>query len=129
MAYYDIRYMYCESVRRFHVADVSAISLSKRLIGSSCTMLLRGLPGQTYSFHCGSPHTHESKVLPRYKTRCSPRLPRNRRRKTATKLHSRTLHFTNQSSILYPDQQPSDYTWKHRKLENNALWTCEQRKR
>jgi GNAT superfamily N-acetyltransferase len=35
----------------------------------------------------------------------------------------------NKSSILYPDKQSPDNTWKHEKLENNPFWAREQGKR
>jgi hypothetical protein len=80
------------------------------------------------SFHRSCSHTYEDKIL-RLQTCCAARLPGNRRGKTTPKLHSRTLHFTNQNPLLHPNKQPSNHTRKHEKLEDNPLWTCQQGKR
>jgi hypothetical protein len=39
----------------------------------------------------------------------------------------RTLHLSNESPLLHPNKQSTDYSRKHRKLENNSLRTCQQR--
>jgi hypothetical protein len=92
-------------------------------------MLLRSLPEQTYRLHRRSKHPHESKILPGLQTCCSSRLPRNKSRKTAPKLHSRTLHNPNQIPILHTNKQPTDNPRQHEELENNPVRTHKQRTR
>jgi hypothetical protein len=42
---------------------------------------------------------------------------------------NRTLQITDKNAILYPNKQLSDNKKKREKLEDNPLWTRQQRKR
>ena len=76
------------SVRRFPLANVSAISLSERFFGFNGSMLHCSLPEQINSTYRDRPYPHESKLLPNYKTCCLTRLSRIRRWEKGVKFHS-----------------------------------------
>ena len=115
-------------MRRLNLADISAISLSKRLLRCRSQMLHRSLPRQTRSIHSCRMRKNESKILPSQPHSRSTGLSRNRHRQTLPKLYRWTLLFTNKNALLHFNEQSSNYQRWHEELEGHSFWACEQRK-
>src|SRR5450759_3434897 len=109
--------------------DVSELSLSKRLTTCNCKMLCCSLSRQAYCIHSCCMCQNESKILSSQPLSCASGLSRNRGRQTTAQLHCRTLLFSNENTLLYTNEQPSNNKRQLGKLESNTFRSRQQRTR